>query len=105
MKIEMGSAPSIPPEVIRRGQFQQHADILAVVAMREIMQAFQELRVGFHIAETRVLNATTDGAQRWALTLKEQAPGMVDVTLHNATATADHLDAVWRIVEKCAQSR
>jgi hypothetical protein len=99
----IGAAPEIPPEVNRRGQFEQHADILAVVTMREIERAHPELRINFHIAETRVLNATTNGSQVWAMAFKEQAPSVTGVTLHNAAATADHLDEVWRILETCAR--
>jgi hypothetical protein len=103
MKAGMGSAPDMPPQSDRRGQFRQHVDILAITAMGEITQAHPELRIQFHVAETRVLNATTNGSQNWAMALKEEAPGVTDVTLHNAAATPEHIDSVWSILEKCAK--
>jgi len=87
----------------RRGKFRQHADILAVMAMGAIQQAHPELRIHFHVAETRLLTASTNGSQSWTIALKEEAPGVTDVTLHNVTATAEHLDAVWSIVGQFAQ--
>jgi hypothetical protein len=92
-------------EADRRGRFGQHADILAVLAMQSITQAHPELRINFHVAETRLLTATTNGSKSWILALKDDAPGVTDVTLHNETATAEHLDDVWRIVEGCAAPR
>jgi len=91
--------------VDRQGQFRQHADILAMLAMQAIQQAHPELRIGFHIAETRLLTATTNGSKCWTMALKEETPGVTDVTLQNATATADHLDSVWGILEQSAQPR